>query len=282
MADKGHGTVLSMKFWGVRGSAVMPGPTTLKYGGNTTCIELMAGRRRVIIDAGSGITNLGMAMREEPPGPIDILLTHLHHDHIEGLFFFAPMFTPGTEITLHCGNLGGESPEAGLRQCYSPPLFPLSFDDVPARVRFRGFKAGETLDLGGLAVRTHPLNHPGGATGYRIDHGGAAAAVLTDNEHTEPWPDPALVDFVAGADLVAYDAMWEQDEYPKYRGWGHSTPQMGAALVRAAGARRLACIHHAPHCDDERLARIEAEIAAISPGAFLAREGMRVALPATQ
>lgn len=272
--------MLSVTFWGVRGSAVTPGPRTLEFGGNTTCIEVAAGPRRVIIDAGSGITALGAAMRQEPPGQIDILLTHLHHDHIEGLFFFAPMFVPGTEITLHCGNLGGQSPEAALRQCFSPPLFPLSFDDVPARIRFRGFRAGDDLNLDGLRVRTHPLHHPGGATGYRIDHEGAAVAILTDGEHTGARPDPSLVDFVAGVDLVAYDAMFEQDDYAPHRGWGHSTPQMGAALVRAAGAGRLACIHHAPQYDDERLARIESEIAAISPGAFLARERMRVAIPA--
>lgn len=271
-----------MTFWGVRGSSVTPGPTTLKYGGHTTCVEVVAGPRRVIVDAGSGIIELGAALREKPPRTIDIVFSHLHHDHTEGLFFFAPMFIPDTEITLHCGHLDGRSPEEALRQCFSPPLFPLGFDDVPARVRFRGFRAGETLDLDGLAVRTHPLNHPGGATGYRIDHDGAAVAVLTDNEHTEPWPDPALTSFVAGCDLVAYDAMWEQDEYDKYRGWGHSTPQMGAALVRAAGAGRLACIHHAPNYDDERLSRIEAEIAASSPGAFLAREGMSLTLPAVR
>lgn len=276
---EGKRVVLSVTFWGVRGSAVTPGPTTLEYGGNTTCIEIMAGERRVIVDAGSGITALGTAMREEPPGRIDILLSHLHHDHIEGLFFFAPLFVPGVEITLHCGNLGGESPETALRQCYSPPLFPLGFDDVPARVDFHGFRAGETLDLGGLAVRTHPLRHPGGATAYRIDHEGAAVAVLTDGEHSGDEPDPALVAFAAGADLVIYDAMWAQEDYAPHRGWGHSTPQMGAALVRAANAGRLACIHHAPHYDDERLARIEAEIAAVSPGAFLAREGMRLDIP---
>lgn len=274
--------VLSVTFWGVRGSAVTPGPTTLAFGGHTTCIEVKAGQRRLIVDAGSGIAELGATMREEAPGRIDILLSHLHHDHIQGLFFFPPLFVRGNEIRLHCGNLGGESPEAALRQYFSPPLFPVGFDDVPARVRFHGFRAGDTLHLNGFAVRTHPLHHPGGATAYRIDNGGAAVAVLTDGEHTSERPDPGLVAFTAGADLVAYDAMWEQDDYAAHRGWGHSTPQMGAALVHAAGAGRLACIHHAPHYDDERLARIETEIAATSPGAFLAREGTSIVLPAVE
>ncbi|HSI41528.1 MAG TPA: MBL fold metallo-hydrolase [Xanthobacteraceae bacterium] len=271
---------LSVRFWGVRGSAVTPGESTLQFGGNTACIELKAGPRRLIFDAGSGIAALGEAMRTEPPQPIDLLLSHLHHDHIQGLFFFPPLYVGGNDITIYCGNRGGESAEAALRRCYSPPLFPIGFDQVAARVRFVGFQAGETLDLGGLRVRTHPLRHPGGATGYRVDHGGRAVAILTDLEHDGPTPDPELVAFAAGVDLIAYDAMYDEADYPNFRGWGHSTPQMGAALARAAGADRLACIHHAPQYDDARLASMDRTLAASFKGGFLAREGAVVALPA--
>ncbi|MFK8251547.1 MBL fold metallo-hydrolase [Ancylobacter terrae] len=276
MTRKVDDAALSVTFWGVRGSTATPGRGTLAYGGNTTCLEIRAGDRRVILDAGSGIIGLGAALAGDPPQPIHIVLSHLHHDHIEGLFFFAPLFRPRTEIILYCGNLDGASAEVPLRRYYSPPLFPLRFEDVPASVRYVGFRAGETLDIGGMPVRTHPLRHPGGATGYRFDHAGRSVAVLTDHEHAGEAPEPDLVAFTRGCDLIAYDATFDDADYAGHRGWGHSTPSMGAALAEAAGAGGLACIHHAPQYDDARLDRMEAALRERLPTGFFAREGASV------
>ena len=274
---------LSVRFWGARGTLPMPGPATVVYGGHTCCVEIHLGRRLFIIDAGSGFEALGreIAGTGQTDGRIDLLLSHLHHDHISGLPFFAPILTGHSTLRIFCGNQGGESAKAALDMMFAPPLFPVTLDVLPGRVEHIGFKAGETLTFeDGTEIATCPLRHPGGATGYRFDHGGRRVCYVSDMEHADAGPDADVVSFCRDADLVIYDAMFTEAELPRCRGWGHSTWNAGVALCRAAGAGSLAAYHHHQSHDDQFLAGIETELAKALPGSFLAREGQTVVLKA--
>lgn len=268
--------------WGVRGSLPVPGPCTALYGGNTTCFEVevpiaeSGEARRFIVDAGSGLHGLGRSRDWSGVRRVDLLLTHLHHDHLIGLPFFHAMFTPGLELHVWCGHLGGATARAGLRRMFSPPLFPVELDVFPATLRFHGFRAGETLSIEGAPVRTALLDHPSGSTGYRFDGAGGSLAIVTDIEHKAGGPDRDVVALCRGADTLLYDSMLEEADYGRCKGWGHSTVAAGVALAKAAGVRRLVGCHHAPEHDDAAMADRERRLQAAWPEALMAREGLRL------
>jgi len=271
----------SVTFWGVRGSLPVPGAGTTIYGGNTACLEIsMPGAAPdsiLIVDAGSGLAALGQQRDWRAIRRVDLLLTHLHHDHVMGLPFFKAMHAPSVKIEIWCGNLGGETAESALECMFAPPLFPIPLRRFPAQVGFRGFRAGETVTIGGAAIRTAPLQHPSGCTAYRFDAPGGSLAVITDIEHGAQAPDPGVVSLCQGVDTLIYDAMIEEADYARCQGWGHSTIQAGVALAAAAGARRLVGTHHAPEHDDAAMAEREARLKALWPQGVMAREGMRLA-----
>ena len=274
---------LYVRFWGVRGSIGISGARFDEYGGNTPCVEVRCGERLFVIDAGSGITGLGVELAVAGPQVIDIVLSHLHLDHIGGLPFFKPMLMPDRRIRLHCGNLRGATAEEALSRLFAPPLFPISLDQLPGRVEHVGFKAGDDVVFeDGARARTMALNHPGGATGYRFDFRGRSVAYISDIEHTDPWPPEDLAAFVAGSDLLIYDGMFSETEYIRCQGWGHSTWQKGVDLAKAAAVGSIAIFHLHPQHDDAYLREVEQEVAAAMPGAFLARESWAVAYPAKE
>lgn len=268
------GERLSLRFWGVRGSTPVSGPDYVEFGGSTPCMEIRCGDRLFIVDAGSGLNACGLHHRAELPQEIDLLFSHLHLDHSAGLPFFKPVvLDPNRTINTYCGNLGGRCATESLDRLFSPPLFPVTLDILPCRLVHHGFKAGEPLVFSdGARVDTILLNHPQGSTGYRFDHAGRRLCIISDIEHSDPWPDPALTEFVRGADLMVYDGMFTQDEYPRCCGWGHSTWQKGVELAKAAGVKALAIIHLHPAHTDAMLRRVEAEMQAVMPSAFIARE----------
>ena len=271
---------LYVRFWGVRGSIPAAGLAYEKFGGNTPCVELRCGGRLFIIDAGSGLTQLGVKLGTDAPAEIDILLSHLHLDHVLGLPFFKPAMLPDRHVRIHCGNLRGVTAEEALDRLFSPPLFPITLSQLPGKVEHVGFKAGDDVVFSdGLVARTTPLNHPGGATGYRFDFGGRSVCYISDIEHSDPWPPVDLADFVRGTDLLIYDGMFSETEYLRCQGWGHSTWQKGVTLAKAASVENLAIFHLHPQHDDTYLDGVEAEIKAELTGAFVAREGQSFDYP---
>lgn len=270
---------LLVRFWGVRGSAVCPGPATVRYGGNTACVEVRCGERLIIFDAGSGLRPLGNALAGELVDA-DLFLTHCHLDHVWGLPFFEPCYVPDTRLRLWAGNL---LPDLTLYEVFArllgEPLFPGGLDLFKARLEFRDFVCGQTLHPHpGLTLRTGPLNHPNQATGYRLEYAGHAVAYITDTEHVAGALDDNVLALAHGADLMIYDCTYTEEEYPPNAGRGHSTWQQGVRLAEAAGAKRLAIFHHDPAHDDAVLDRITREAEAAWPGAIIAAEGLTLRL----
>jgi phosphoribosyl 1,2-cyclic phosphodiesterase len=268
----------SLRFWGVRGSIACSGPRTVRYGGNTSCIEVRCGERLLIFDGGTGLRYLGNTLKGEVDA--DLFLTHTHFDHVCGLPFFRPFFEPKNRWRLWAGHLAeGMTLRRVLGEFMMSPLFPVPPQVFRARMEYREFKAGETLQAGPqVAGRTAPHNPPQGATGYRVEYDGRSLCYLTDTEHVPGALDRSIIELIAGADLVIYDSMYTDAEYDTYVGWGHSTWQEGVRLCRAAGAKRLAVFHHDPEHDDDLLDGIARDVEKELPGSFVAKDGLSLRL----
>lgn len=269
-----------VKFWGVRGSIATPSPRHIGFGGNTSCIEVKVGGRTIILDAGTGIRNLGHWLLRRQVSHSDIFLSHTHWDHINGFPFFSPAFKKDYHFTIHAGHLadsGGIG--SALASQMAQPFFPVPIEMMGAKIDAVDFRAGDHFNLTPqIAVRTTRLNHPGGATGYRIEFGGKALCYVTDTEHVPGQPDQNILGLIEGADLVIYDSTYTDKEFENHVGWGHSTWQEGVRLCRMAGAGALAIFHHDPDHEDEFMEALEAEARQLWSGAQVARENMRVNL----
>jgi phosphoribosyl 1,2-cyclic phosphodiesterase len=270
-------TDIAVRFWGVRGSIPCPGRGTARYGGNTACVEVRCGERLIIFDAGTGLRLLGNSLLAARTSVhADIFLSHCHIDHIGGLPFFAPCYLPASQIRLWAGNLLPDRAIAQVaRMVMSDPLFPPAPGIFRANITFRDFRSGEVVEPhDGVKLRTAPLNHPGRATGYRLEYAGRVIAYITDTEHRPGQLDDNVVALAAGADLVIYDCNYTDEEFPSHAGWGHSTWQEGLRIVKAAGAKRLVIFHHDPDHDDEFLDIVGAQASARAPATIVAREGL--------
>ncbi|HPF20021.1 MAG TPA: MBL fold metallo-hydrolase [Syntrophomonas sp.] len=272
-------------FWGVRGSIPVPGMQTVRYGGNTSCVQIQIGSRLLIMDAGTGIHKLGQALLQaNQPINGDIFISHTHWDHIQGFPFFAPAFIKGnafnlygqTKVNLNFGDL--------MRGQMMYEHFPVSLEQMGATITMNELISGMTLDLeDGIQVRTLESNHPGGCLCYRVDHAGRSCCYMTDMEHS-PQMDPAMIAFAAQADVLIYDANFTDDEYngvgglPSRVGWGHSTWQAGIKLLEAARARQLILFHHSNFHDDDDMDRIEQDARRQYAQVTAAREGMVISL----
>jgi phosphoribosyl 1,2-cyclic phosphodiesterase len=244
--------------WGTRGSIASAGPETIEYGGNTSCAEV-EGRDGtiVILDAGTGVRRVGDTYKE--PRRLDILLTHLHMDHIQGLGFFAPFFRKDFEIHVWGPPSATFDLRTRLTRYLSPPLFPVRLRDVAARLELHDVPMG-AFEIGGLKIASQMVIHPGPTVGYRISDGASTMAYMPDHEPgltTEghpPEPDwTSGFDLARDVDLLLHDAQYTADEYESRVGWGHSRIDDAVGLARLAGARRLVTFHHDPDHDDAEL-----------------------------
>ena len=270
----------AVKFWGIRGSIACPSPEYIKYGGNTSCLEVIADDRHIVLDAGTGIRGLGKKFLAHDIREAHLLLTHTHWDHINGFPFFVPAYDPNRSIHIMAGHLNAE--QGGIRYALSQqmdsPMFPVPLEAMRANLRFEDFEAGDEFNIAGVRVRTVPLKHPNGATGYRLEYNGKAFCYITDTEHAPGDPDQRILGLIEGADMVIYDSTYTEEEFPSRVGWGHSTWNEGIRLCQAAKVKRLAIFHHEPDHNDAFMGRLEAEAKEKWPGAFVTRDGMQADL----
>jgi phosphoribosyl 1,2-cyclic phosphodiesterase len=268
---------LTVRFWGTRGSIPTPGRHTEKYGGNTTCLELRCQDTVLVLDAGSGIREMGAAWVDEFAGRTvraHLLLTHLHWDHIQGFPFFAPAYQEGNALTLY----GQRRAQGGIRELLcgqmEGPYFPVPFSALRAGMDFRD--AGEAFEVGPVRVRTLPLPHPGGCLGYRLEADGSVFVLATDAEldlaalnaeevRADPRAPrqyaPGLLEFFRGVHLLVLDCQYTDAEYPTFRGWGHNAVATVVDLCRQARPDMLALFHHDPRRSDEKVSAMRDDAA---------------------
>lgn len=263
-----------VKLWGTRGSLPVSGPMYAKFGGNTICIEMRLGEHVVFIDAGSGILPAGAALKSGGHGDIALYLTHCHYDHVIGLPFFMPLYGKGPSVTISSGHLSDAmTTHDVIRGLMRQPFFPIGPEICSACLKTRDFAPGDVLSpFPDVTIRTATLNHPGNAVGYRVEWGGRAVAVITDVEHVPGSLDPVVLDLIRDADLFLYDACYTDDEFDRFRGFGHSTWQQGLRLAIAANARQVGMIHHATWRSDADLTKMERQAKKSFAGAFFGRD----------
>lgn len=255
---------MRLKFWGTRGSIATPGPETVRYGGNTTSLEInFEDGTLLIIDAGTGIWRLGNTLRKiKKIPPINLFLTHSHWDHIQGFPFFAPIYNPKAEINI----IGCQPAQDKLKQIVSGQMestyFPVDFNDLKARINFENICKDEYL-LGNAKLSLIEANHPGVNYGVKIEENQKRMVFLTDNElETYPVPKTSweeFVEFVRGADLLIHDAQYTEEEIKEKRGWGHSYYRYALKLALEAEVKTLILFHHDPEHSDYEIDRIVEE-----------------------
>ena len=259
---------LRLQFWGTRGSIPTPGRDTVRYGGNTPCVELRTSEGwLIILDAGTGIRELGRSLISRANGaPIagDIFLTHAHWDHIQGIPFFGPIFQRGNHFTIWGAKALQTSIGRVVRDQMSPVVFPVAFEELDATIDFCEI-AEECRQGNGYEVRAYQVRHPGGALGYRFTehHDGTGALVyISDNElgpgakydSRAAWRN-GLIDFVRDARVLVHDTMYTAEEYDHFRGWGHSTYDEAVELALDGGVQKLVLYHHKPERSDDEVDR---------------------------
>ncbi len=300
----GPGAGCRIKFWGVRGSIPTPGPGTVHYGGNTSCVELRTDGQILILDAGTGIRGLGLALAAEfkkEPMDITVLISHTHWDHIQGFPFFSPAYDPKNKLRI----LGYEGARVGLATTLAgqmeSPYFPIALQEMPGNIVIEELK-DLNFTVGNVRATAWLMNHPGIAVGYRVFTSGGSVAYVPDNEpfgrqgvsHGGPAADEVppfamdqkLIEFIHGADVLIIDSQYDEAEYDAHVGWGHGCVNDVVRLAVEAEVKHLFLFHHDPSHDDDFITGMlnRARALAESMGSPLkidaAREGEEILLPA--
>lgn len=273
---------MKIKFWGVRGSIPSPGPSTMRYGGNTSCIEVRTDNNELIIlDGGSGIFPLSQTLLRELPVTANIFNTHSHWDHIQGLPFFIPIFIPGNRIKLYGSfdPVSGEGPERVINVQMQYSYFPVREAEMKTHIEYLTIMPNEPVEVGSAVITPVLLNHPVVNYGYRIDCNGKSMFFTGDHEpHTniyDPGEDghaeyqslielqtQSIVKAVSGVDVLIADSAYTQEEYQAKKGWGHGTFDGCIGLAKAVDAKILYCTHHEPTRSDDALEKVFAEAVA--------------------
>jgi phosphoribosyl 1,2-cyclic phosphodiesterase len=280
---------MQARIWGCRGSVAAPGADTVKYGGNTSCVEVrLSSGHALVLDAGTGMRPLGVVMNDDLPVELHILLTHLHLDHLQGLGFFRPLFAPGLDIHIW----GPTSPVQHLAErismYLSPPLFPVRLEDVPSNLTFHDAPE-EAVTIGSATIRAAKVTHQGPTVGYRIEECGRTLVYLPDHEpslggnlHNVPASWMSGHDIAQGADVLLHDAQYRDHEYGAHVGWGHSSIGDAMQFAQKADVDKVVLFHHDPyHTDDELellLADARNDWPEMKERVCLASEGMTIVL----
>lgn len=290
---------MKVKFWGVRGSIASPGPNTVRYGGNTTCIEIRTDNNElIIIDAGTGIFPLSQTLLNELPVTAHVLITHSHWDHIQGLPFFLPNFIAGNTLRLHGAfdSVSGKGIEQVMAVQLQYSYFPVREEEMKARIEYVTLAPEQSIRIGSATVTPYVMSHPVVDFGYRVEENGKS--IFFTGDHEPPYniyaPDEAgfaqcqrevdarndyLIRAMRGVDVLITDSSYTTAEYPAKQGWGHGTYHSSIAYAKMAGAKNLFCTHHEPSRSDDALEAAFAEAIADHPRRAgdpiyrLAREG---------
>ncbi len=293
---------MKIKFWGVRGSIPVPGPKTVRYGGNTTCIEIRSDSGDIIVlDGGTGIFQLAQSLLREMPVTANVFITHSHWDHIQGLPFFIPLFVPGNKLKLHGAFdlVSGRGVEQVMNVQLQYSFFPIRAEELKASIEYFTLTPGQAVQIGDAKITPTLLNHPVVNFGYRIDCNGKS--VFFTGDHEPPYniyspDDPdfstyqqiiaereaGIIEAIKGVDVIIADSSYTDEEYAKKKGWGHGTLASSIRIAKEAGAKILYFTHHEPTRSDDDLDRLFAGIQeSIPPEGMeyrLAREGDEITL----
>ena len=302
MTGDNNKAIFRIKFWGVRGSYPTSDASTLAYGGHTSAVAAEVGGHCLIFDAGTGIIPLGknLVRRQRRAKAINLFLSHTHHDHIFGFYFFEPLFRPGARIAIFGPRIAGTSIKETLHAAMAPRFFPIGPRRFKAETRFYSLSGKESVGLRGVgewpAVRRRHLTpeltdvvvrvhrstaHPNGVLLYRVSHRGKSLVYATDVEQTRAgYPD--IIDFIRGADVLIHDGQYLEKEYSSTqasrKGWGHSAVERAAEVARKSEVKQLVLFHHDPTHDDTTLKRMEKLSRLRFPSTLLAYEGLEITI----
>ncbi len=273
--------LFTIHFWGVRGSIACPGPETVRYGGNTPCVEMRVGGKRLIFDGGTGLRVLGQTLLSQMPVEAYMFFTHSHWDHIQGFPFFTPAFIPGNRFIIHSTIAPNNATiQQRLNDQMLHPNFPVPLKIMGADLQFRDLQVGQKLVIDDVIIENNRLNHPGEAVGYRVTWRGSSAAYITDTEHFPDRLDENVLALASNADVMIYDATYTDEEYnspvSSKVGWGHSTWQEAVKVAKAANVKKLVIFHHDPLHNDDFLDRIGESVSQVFPETIMAREGLSI------
>jgi phosphoribosyl 1,2-cyclic phosphodiesterase len=270
----------TVKFWGIRGGVAVSSPDYVGYGGNTSCVEIMLDGHYLVFDAGTGIRLLGQKFLRENIFEIELFLSHTQWDYTDGFPFFVPAYDPRHKIRVFAGHLkcGGGVKETLAKQMKGP-VFPVPIETMRAEIKFEDFTSGDTIEITPeIMVRTAPLNHPSGGTGFRVDYHGKSVCYLPGTEHTPGEISKIFVKFCEGSNLLIYDCSFTEGEFESKKGWGHSTWNQGVLLAKAAHVNKLILYQHSSEHNDEFIREIEVDAQREFANAISAKEGMEIAI----
>ncbi len=272
---------MKIKYYGVRGTVPTPGPGTIQYGGNTPCVAVWCGSELLILDAGTGLRVLGDELMAKEfgqgKGNASMLISHTHWDHIQGFPFFTPAYVKGNTIRVMGAHQINKGLETAMHYQQQYQNFPVLLTQMPSRIVFKALEEGVDHQIGDVSIDTIEMNHPGGSFAYRLTRGEKSVVYATDTEHYSSI-DLKLANLAKDADVLIYDCTYTPEEYPDFRGYGHSTFEEGVKIAQEAGVKSLHLFHHHPNTTDQMLEDVLERARAIFPQTYVAKEGWEVEL----